>query len=174
MAVQTVCKDKDEYLTRPDLGRQFSDKELAVIKDTFGTNAKVVLVVGDGLSSAAIEANAADIVPAIRQGLKTFGIEIGKILFVKFCRVGALETIGELTGADVVCMLIGERPGLVTAESMSCYMTYKPRLDTPIAKRTVISNIHSGGTVAVEAGAHIAELIKMMLDKKASGVDLIR
>lgn len=109
VAVQTVCKDKDEYLTRPDLGRQFSDKELAVIKDTFGTNAKVVLVVGDGLSSAAIEANAADIVPAIRQGLKTFGIEIGKILFVKFCRVGALETIGELTGADVVCMLIGER-----------------------------------------------------------------
>ena len=83
-----------------------------------------------------------------------------------------MDVIGEATGADVVCMLVGERPGLVTAESMSAYIAYKPTVDMPEAKRTVISNIHKGGTPAVEAGAHIAEVIKTMLDKKASGIDL--
>ena len=94
------------------------------------------------------------------------------MLYVKYCRVGASDHIGDLTGAEVVCMLVGERPGLVTAESMSAYLTYKPHIGIPESKRTVISNIHKGGTTAVEAGAHIAELIKTMLDKKASGIDL--
>lgn len=83
-----------------------------------------------------------------------------------------MDVIGELTGADVVCLLVGERPGLVTAESMSAYIAYKPTVDMPEARRTVISNIHEGGTPPVEAGAHIAELIKKMIDKKASGLDL--
>ena len=69
-------------------------------------------------------------------------------------------------------MLIGERPGLVTAESMSAYLAYKPTVGMPEARRTVISNIHKGGTPAVEAGAYIAEIIKNIIDKKKSGIDL--
>ena len=170
--VKTLCKDKDEYLTRPDLGRRFGPEELEVIKKTCGTNPKVLIVVGDGLSSSAIEANVEDAVPAIKQGLQMYGITVPDILFVKYARVGAMDAIGEVTGADVICMLVGERPGLVTAESMSAYIAYKPKHGLPEAKRTVISNIHKGGTTAVEAGAHAAELIKTMLDKKASGIDL--
>lgn len=169
---QTLCGDKDEYLTRPDRGRRFDEQNQAVIKKTFGQSPKVALVVGDGLSSAAVETNAGDCMQAIRAGLKGFGIEPGPVLFVKYCRVGASDHIGDLTGAEVVCMLVGERPGLVTAESMSAYLTYKPYLGIPESKRTVISNIHRQGTTAVEAGAHIAELIKTMLEKKASGIDL--
>ena len=169
---QTLCADKDEYLTRPDRGRRFDEQNQQIIKNTFGQNPKVALVVGDGLSSAAIEANAEDCMEAIRAGLKGYGIETGKVLFVKYCRVGASDHIGEITGAEVVCMLVGERPGLVTAESMSAYLTYKPYLGIPESKRTVISNIHKQGTTAVEAGAHIAELVKTMLEKKASGIDL--
>ena len=131
-------------------------------------------MVGDGLSSAAIEANAADCMEAIRAGLKSFGIDAGPTLFVKYCRVGASDHIGELTGAEVVCMLVGERPGLVTAEAMSAYLTYGAHIGIPESKRTVISNIHRQGTTAVEAGAHIAELIKTMLERKASGIDLAR
>ena len=101
-----------------------------------------------------------------------YGIEIGEILFVKYARVGAMDAIGEVTDADCICMLVGERPGLVTAESMSAYIAYKPKHGLPEAKRTVVSNIHKGGTTAVEAGAHIAEIIKRILDKKASGIDL--
>ncbi len=170
--VQTLCKDKDEYLTRPDRGRRFDETQQQVIKQTLGQRPRVALVVGDGLSSAAIEANVADCIPAIQTGLKAYGLETGKVLFIKFCRVGASDHIGELTGAEVVCMLVGERPGLVTAESMSAYITYAPHLGTQESERTVISNIHRQGTSAVEAGAHIAELIKTMLDKKASGVKL--
>ena len=170
--VQTLCKDKDEYLTRPDKGRRFDEANQAVIRRTLGDHPQVALVVGDGLSSAAIEANAEDCIGAIRAGLQTYGISTGEILFVKFCRVGASDHIGELTGAEVVCMLVGERPGLVTAESMSAYLTYGAHIGIPESRRTVVSNIHRQGTTAVEAGAHIAELIKTMLEKKASGIDL--
>lgn len=169
--VNTMCHDKDEYLTRPDLGRRFDEETTKFIKDKFSGH-KVLLVVGDGLSSAAIEANIKEIVPAIKQGLKMYGIEIGDILFVKHARVGSMDAIGDATGAEVVCILVGERPGLVTAESMSAYIAYKPTANMPEANRTVISNIHKGGTTAVEAGAHVAELIKLMLDKKASGINL--
>ena len=170
--VQTLCQNKDEYLTRPDRGRRFDEANQAIIKKTLGQNPKVVLAVGDGLSSAAIEANAVDCIQAARAGLKTYGLESGPVLFIKYCRVGASDHIGELTGAEAVCLLVGERPGLVTAESMSAYLTYKPHIGIPESKRTVISNIHRQGTTAVEAGAHIAELIKTMLEKKASGIDL--
>lgn len=170
--VQTLCKDKDEYLTRPDLGRRFDGKELEVIRKTLGDHPKVVLMVGDGLSSSAIEANVEDMIPAVSQGLKMHGITLPPVLFVKYARVGAEDAVGEVTGADVICMLVGERPGLVTAESMSAYIAYQPRHGLPEAKRTVISNIHKGGTTAVEAGAHAAELIVKMLEKKASGIDL--
>lgn len=171
-AVETLCKDKDEYLTRPDLGRKFSPQTISEIKAKLGTNQKVLMLVGDGLSSAAIEANLKDCVPAIKQGLKMYGIDSSELLFVKHCRVGAMDHLGEELGCEVVCMLVGERPGLVTAESMSAYIAYKPYIGMAEAKRTVISNIHKGGTTAVEAGAHIAELVKTMLDKKASGIDL--
>ncbi|MBQ2284370.1 MAG: ethanolamine ammonia-lyase subunit EutC [Clostridia bacterium] len=170
--VHTLCKDKDEYLTRPDLGRRFDSSQQEIIKKTCGENPKVLIVVGDGLSSAAVEANVEDMIPAIKQGLSNYGISVPDVLFVKHSRVGAMDAIGEVTNADVICILIGERPGLVTAQSMSAYITYKPKIGIPESKRTVISNIHSGGTTAVEAGAHTAELIKKMLDKKASGVDL--
>lgn len=170
--VQTMCRDKDEYLTRPDLGRRFSPETQSTIRQVCGQNPKVLLVIGDGLSSAAVEANAMDCASAIRQGLKTMGIELGKTLFIQYCRVGAMDHIGEITGAELICMLVGERPGLVTAESMSAYITYNPRPGIPESKRTVVSNIHRQGTPAVEAGAHIATLLKTMLEKKASGIDL--
>lgn len=170
--VQTLCQSKDEYLKRPDRGRRFDEENQQLLRQALGQAPKVVLAVGDGLSSAAIEANAADCVAAIRAGLQTWGLEAGPTLFIKFCRVGASDHIGELTQAQVVCLLVGERPGLVTAESMSAYLTYRPHLGTPESDRTVISNIHRQGTAAVEAGAHIAELIHTMLDKQASGVKL--
>lgn len=170
--VETLCRDKDEYLTRPDLGRKFSPETISKIKEKFGTKQKVLIIVGDGLSSAAIEANLRDCVPAIKQGLKIHGIDSSELLFIKHARVGAMDHLGEELGCEVVCMLVGERPGLVTAESMSAYLAYKPCLGMSESKRTVISNIHKGGTTAVEAGAHIADIIKNMLDKKASGIDL--
>ena len=172
LPVKTRCDSKDEYLTRPDLGRSFDEHNAKTIKGVIDTPPKVQLVVGDGLSAAAIRANAADCLAAIRDGLKLKGIETGKAIFVKYCRVGAGDAIGDLTGCELVCMLVGERPGLVTDKSMSVYLTYKPHTGVSESSRTVVSNIHAQGTPAVEAGAHVAELIDKILKKKVSGVGL--
>lgn len=172
VSTKTICKSKDEYLTRPDYGRQFDEENQAIIQKNVKKGAKIQMVVGDGLSSAAIEANIKEVIPSIKQGLKMYNLDFDNVIFVKYCRVPAMDKIGEISDADVVCLLVGERPGLVTAESMSAYVAYRPTVGMPEARRTVISNIHKGGTPAVEAGAYIAELIKKMLDKKKSGIDL--
>ncbi len=168
----TKCKDKEEYLTRPDLGRCFDEKNQEIMKKAVPQAPRVQLVVGDGLSSAAILSNAADCMGAIQDGLKGRGIDMGQPLFVRYCRVGAGDAIGDVTGCELVCMLVGERPGLVTDKSMSIYITYKPHTGVSESSRTVISNIHAQGTPAVEAGAYAAELIEKILKKKVSGVGL--
>jgi len=170
--VKTKCVDKDEYLTRPDLGSILDDESVKILKEKCIMNPQVQIYVSDGLSSTAIEANTADILPVIIQGLENYGIKVGTPFFLKFGRVPSMDHVSEILGADVTCVLIGERPGLVTAESMSAYIAYKAKIGMPEAKRNVVSNIHNGGTPAVEAGAHIADLIKLMLDRKASGLDL--
>ncbi|WP_303740716.1 ethanolamine ammonia-lyase subunit EutC [Lutispora saccharofermentans] len=171
-AVKTKCKDKDHYLTRPDLGRILDDEAVEALKSKCTKAPQVQIYVSDGLSSTAIEANASDILPVIIQGLKNYGISVGTPFFLKYGRVPAMDHVSEVLGAEVTCVLIGERPGLVTAESMSAYIAYRAKVGMPEARRNVVSNIHRGGTPAVEAGAHIADLIKLMLDKKASGLDL--
>ncbi|MHC1722069.1 MAG: ethanolamine ammonia-lyase subunit EutC [Aminipila sp.] len=170
--VTTQCDCKDTYLTRPDLGRKLAPESVAVIKEKCKKNPTVQIYVTDGLSSASVAANVQDLLPAILQGLQSYGISAGTPFFVKYGRVGVMDEISEITGAEVTCTLIGERPGLITAESMSAYIAYKATVGMPEARRTVLSNIHRDGTMPVEAGAHIAEIIKLMLEKKASGTDL--
>jgi ethanolamine ammonia-lyase small subunit len=172
IAVQTCCQSKDEYLTRPDHGRRFDEENQKIIRFAIKGTPKVQLVVGDGLSSAAIQANAMDCLAAIKDGLKMRGIDTDETLFVRYCRVGAGDAVGDVTGCELVCVLVGERPGLVTDKSMSAYITYKPHTGVLESARTVVSNIHSQGTPAVEAGAYVAELIDTILKKKVSGVGL--
>ena len=169
---QTRCSSRDEHLTRPDLGRQLSDESLKLIKEKCKPNPKVQIFASDGLSSTAILANYKEIMPAIINGLKAYNLEAGTPFFMKYGRVGAMDAVTEALGAEVTVVLIGERPGLATGESMSAYMTYNGKVGMPEAGRTVVSNIHSGGTPAVEAGAHIAGIINEMIKQKCSGLDL--
>jgi len=170
--VKTKVTDKDEYITRPDLGRQFDEENTKLIKEKCKAKPRVQIFVADGLSSTAIEANLKDILPAITAGLKGYGIDYGTPFFVKYGRVGSMDAVSEALDAELTIVLIGERPGLATGESMSCYMTYKAYPGIPEAKRTVVSNIHKDGTPAAEAGAHIASVIKVILEKKMTGVGL--
>lgn len=172
LPLQTCCESKDQYLTRPDLGRKLNEESQKALRSAISQKPRVQLVVGDGLSSAAILANAMDCMAAIRDGLQVKGIETGKALFIRYCRVGAGDAVGDITDCDVVCVLVGERQGLVTNESMSAYITYRPKSGIPEASRTVVSNIHAQGTPAVEAGAFVAELIDTILKKQKSGVAL--
>ena len=170
--VQTQCDCKDTYLTRPDLGRKLSDEAVATIKEKCTMNPQAQIYVSDGLSSSAIKANAKDCLEAIIQGLKSKGVTVGTPFFVKYGRVAVMDQVSEIVGSDVTCVLIGERPGLITANSMSAYMGYKCTVGMNESRRTLISNIHAAGTLPVEGGAHVAEILKIMLDKKVSGVDL--
>ncbi len=170
--VKTKCTDKDQFLTRPDLGRELDDENIALLKKNCNERAKVQIYVTDGLSSTAVEKNARDTFLAMEQGLKGHGIEVGAPFFLRYGRVPAMDAIADVLHPEVTVALIGERPGLATAESMSCYMAYNAHGGMPEANRTVLSNIHRGGTPAVEAGAHIADVIKMMLEQKASGLEL--
>ena len=172
LPTKTKCNNKEEYLTRPDLGRCFDEHNTKAIKGVVDTPPVVQIVIGDGLSSAAIEANAMDCVYALKDGLKARNISTGKDIFVKYCRVGAGDAIGDITGCQLVCVLVGERPGLATDKSMSIYITYHPHTGVSESSRTVISNIHSLGTPAVEAGAYASELIEKILQRKVSGVGL--
>ena len=172
LPTQTRCESKDQYLTRPDLGRCFDEHNAKAIRGVIDTPPVVQIVIGDGLSAAAIEANAMDCLRALKDGLQLRKIPTGKDIFVKYCRVGAGDAIGDITGCQLVCMLVGERPGLVTDKSMSIYITYQPHTGVSESSRTVISNIHAQGTPAVEAGAYAAELIETILQRKVSGVGL--
>ena len=168
----TCCTDKNNFLTRPDLGRDFDEETKAYIKEKCVSHPDVQIIISDGLSSSAIEANAARILPVVMEGLKEKGLTAGTPIFVKYGRVGAQDRISELVGAKVVCSFIGERPGLATAESMSAYIAYHAEVGMPEARRTVVSNIHKDGVPAVEAGAYIVDLLALILEKQASGVDL--
>lgn len=170
--VKSACRDKDEFLTRPDLGRILDEESLKKLEKECDKKPQVQIVVADGLSSKAMEANIPDLFPALSQGLQSMGIRCGTPVMAGYARVGLMDSVGEVIKPDVCINLIGERPGLGTAESMSAYIVYNPRAGVIESERTVISNIHKGGTPAVEAGAHIAALVRKILDAKASGVNL--
>ncbi|MDP3478435.1 MAG: ethanolamine ammonia-lyase subunit EutC [Desulfoprunum sp.] len=170
--VKTVVRDKDEYLMKPELGKRLDEASRAILLEKCKKNPQVQIIVVDGLSTTSIEANIGDVMPALVQGLMTMGVSVGTPFYVKYGRVGIMDDIAPLLGCEVIVEFIGERPGLITAESMSAYLAYKPTHATIEAERTVISNIHRGGTGPVEAGAHLATVVKQMLDHKAGGVKL--
>ncbi len=170
--VQTKCAEKNQFLTRPDLGRQLSEEGARAVKERCAPNPDVQVFLADGLSSTAVEANAETILGLLLDALKDRGLTVGTPFFVRFGRVAVEDQVAELVGAKVVCVLIGERPGLGSAESMSAYIAYNARVGMPEARRTVVSNIHKDGISAAEAGAYIAELIENIYHAKASGVEL--
>src|SRR5688572_23512374 len=172
--VQTkITGGKQEYPLRPDLGRLLNDDAKRIINEKCQKNVNIQLCVGDGLSAAAIEANLRQIFPVIKQGVQNAGLTFGTPFFIKYARVGVMNDVGELIKPDVVILLIGERPGLGRAESMSAYMSYKPKYGDTDADRDVVCNIfENGGTNPLEAGAFVVQLAQSMRKSQASGVKL--
>ena len=172
--VQTrITEGKEQYLLRPDLGRQLSSEAKNMISQKCVKNPQIQLVVGDGLSALAIESNLPQIFPVIKQGIQSSGLTLGTPFYVKYCRVGVINDIGDILNPEVIILLIGERPGLGRAESMSAYMAYRPKNGQNDSNRDVICNIfESGGTNPLEAGAFIVQFVQKMRQYQASGVKL--
>ncbi|MBG9942071.1 ethanolamine ammonia-lyase subunit EutC [Brevibacillus formosus] len=171
--VETQYDNTENYLKRPDMGRILTEEGVRMLQERCQKKPQVQIVVSDGLSAAAVDANLKDVLPSLMDSLKSYGLTCGTPFFIKGGRVASMDHVGEILEPEVLVLLIGERPGLVTAHSMSAYMCYRPRKGMVESERTVISNIHRQGTSPVEAGAHIGTILSKMLEQKASGVKLV-
>jgi ethanolamine ammonia-lyase small subunit len=168
--VQTLATSKDDYLLSPDRGRRLDDRARDIVVRDCPCGADVQVVIGDGLSVAAVAAQVPGLLPRLADGAAGRGWSFGRPFVVRHCRVGVLNDVGELLDPAVVVLLIGERPGLATAESLSAYMAYRPRPGHTDARRNLISNVHARGVGPVEAARRILALAEQMRTKQQGGV----
>jgi ethanolamine ammonia-lyase small subunit len=169
-AVTTRAADKEQYLLRPDLGRLLSEEARQKVRSECPAGVDLQVVVGDGLSAAAVAAQVPGLLPLLANEAARRGWSFGRPFLVRHCRVGVLNNVGELLDPAVVVLLIGERPGLATAQSLSAYMAYRPRPGHSDAQRNLISNIHGRGVSQSDAARRIALLAEQMLRLRQSGV----
>jgi ethanolamine ammonia-lyase small subunit len=170
--VSSQAATKDEYLLRPDLGRHLSKASREEINRHCTTGNDLQIVIGDGLSVTAVAVQVPPLLPLLTEGATVRGWSIGQIFEIRYCRVSIINEIGELLNPQVVVLLIGERPGLATAESLSAYMAYRPRATHTDARRNLISNIHVRGVTAEQAAKRILNLAAAMMKSKTSGYQL--
>lgn len=170
--VCTAASGKDEYLLRPDLGRHFDDASRAMIQERCSRGNDLQIVIGDGLSVTAVRAQVPPLLPLLYEGAQARGWKVGQAFAIRHCRVGVLNEIGELLDPKVAVLLIGERPGLATAESLSAYMAYRPRQSHTDADRNLISNIHARGLSPQVAAERILNLAAQMMKAAISGSTL--
>jgi ethanolamine ammonia-lyase small subunit len=171
-AVSTTATSKDEYLQRPDLGRRLNDNAQRELLARCTPGADLQIVIGDGLSVTAVSAQVPALLPCIAGMVGSRGWKMGQPFAVHYCRVGIMNDIGELLRPNVVVLLIGERPGLATAGSLSAYMAYRPRAGHNDSNRNLISNIHERGVKIEDAAARTIGLAERMLRRQTSGVEL--
>jgi ethanolamine ammonia-lyase small subunit len=170
-----VCSraaSKDEYLLRPDLGRHLNDASRAEVKRRGTAGNDLQVVIGDGLSVTAVAVQVPRLLPLLCEGATARSWSLGSIFVIRHCRVGILNEIGELLNPRVAVLLIGERPGLATAESLSAYMAYQPKASDTDADRNLISNIHARGVSAEQAAERILNLAASMMKSRKSGCEL--
>jgi ethanolamine ammonia-lyase small subunit len=170
--VSTQAATKEEYLQHPNLGRAFRDLSRSELLERCPRGADLQIAIGDGLSVLAVAAQVPALLPALAAGAKARGWTLGQTFTIRYCRVGILNQIGELLTPKVVVLLIGERPGLATAESLSAYMAYQPRPGHTDADRNLISNIHARGINPTGAAARILGLAGRMMASCCSGTRL--
>lgn len=168
--VSTAATSKTEYLSRPDLGRRLNSEAKDLLWKRCPPGAGLQVVIGDGLSATAIAAQMPTLLPVLLEAAANRDWQIGQPFVVRHCRVGVLNEIGEQLDPQVVVLLIGERPGLATAESLSAYLAYRPRPGDTDARRNLISNIHSAGVSHEEAVERILSLAAQLRDQQRSGV----
>ena len=167
--VQTRATGKDEYLLRPDLGRHFEEGSRLKIQARCSRGSDLQIVIGDGLSVLAVSRQVPALLPLLYAGAESSGWKADCTFAIRYCRVGILNEIGGLLDPRVVVLLIGERPGLATAESLSAYMAYRPREGHSDADRNLISNIHARGATSTHAATRVLNLAAQMMQAGASG-----
>jgi ethanolamine ammonia-lyase small subunit len=170
--VSTCAGSKAAYLLRPDLGRRLKEAARDELVRLCPAGADLQVAIGDGLSAAAVKAQVPPLLPLLEQAARQQGWQFGRPFAIRYCRVGVLNDIGELLDPAVVVLLLGERPGLATAESLSAYLAYRPRPGHSDAQRNLISNIHGRGISPEMAARRIVALAAKMRQRQKSGVSV--
>ena len=170
--VESAADTRQTYLLRPDLGRRLSAASRDRIAVLAGEPVDLVLVVGDGLSSSAVHAHAAATVAALMPHVAREGWSLAPVVVARQARVALADEVGEILGARLVLMLIGERPGLSTPDSLGLYLTHGPRIGRNDGERNCISNVHGAGLSAEVAAFKAAWLMREALARRLTGVAL--
>jgi ethanolamine ammonia-lyase small subunit len=175
LQVHSAAADRASYLLRPDLGRRLDDASAQALREAAGpspaTGCDLLLVIGDGLSSLAVERNAHAMVTAIRAGVPA-GWTLGPVVIAQQARVALADEAGALLGARLVAMLIGERPGLSSPDSLGLYLTWKPAVGRHDAERNCISNIRPEGLSPEAAAGRFWWLAREARRLQLTGVQL--
>lgn len=122
--IESAAGNKEQYLMRPDLGVKVREEDMEVVKNRLKKNPDVQIILGEGQSNLAIQKGLPELYPALIQGLEANGIDYGTPVFVKYTRVGVGDYISDAVGAKISCVILGERPGLLSWNSLSVYLTY--------------------------------------------------
>jgi ethanolamine ammonia-lyase small subunit len=168
----TEARSKEEYLLQPDLGRRLNEISRRELVTRCSRESDIQIAIGDGLSVTAVAVQVPSLLPLLDEGARARGWSIGNPFVIRHCRVGILNEIGELLAPKVAVLLIGERPGLATAESLSAYMAYRPCKSQSDANRNLISNIHSRGLLPQAAANRILNLAAQMMALRISGFNI--
>ncbi len=169
--VSSRARERTDYLRRPDLGRTLDETSQHRLAG-HGGGCRLAVVVGDGLSPAAVNAHAVPLIHSLLPRLAIDGIEIGRAVVASGARVALGDEIGAMLGARMTVMLIGERPGLSASDSLGAYLTFAPDIGRTDAERNCVSNIHKAGLGYDEAAFRIAWLIREGLARGLTGVGL--
>lgn len=166
--VRSGAGDRSTYLRRPDLGRGLDPESAGALPSG---PFDIVFVVADGLSATAVQAHAAPVLRAVAERLAD--LSIAPVVIATQARVALADEIGERMGAAISVILLGERPGLTTPDSLGIYVTYGPRRGRQDSERNCISNIHArGGLSYDDAAEQLAALVRVALGAGLSGVGL--
>ena len=171
-SVSSQARNRRDYLRRPDLGRMLDPASQRALADRSGSSHQLVVVIGDGLSPAAVNVHALELVGNLVPRLAEAGVRIGGAVVASGARVALGDEIGAMLGARMVLMLIGERPGLSAPDSLGAYLTFAPRIGLTDAERNCVSNIHGAGLSYDEAAFKIAWLVREGLARQVTGVAL--
>jgi ethanolamine ammonia-lyase small subunit len=158
-----------EYLRRPDLGRQLSGQSRQTLREIGDHDRDVQFVIGDGLSAHAVSTHVPALLPHLARACTAHGWTMGRPFIVRHCRVGVMNAVGEILSPRVVVLLIGERPGLATAEALSAYLAFNPKPGDTDAQRNLVASIHRNGLRPQDATGRIIDLIAAILQAGASG-----
>jgi ethanolamine ammonia-lyase small subunit len=170
--VSTQAETKSQFLLRPDLGRKLSAEGEQLVVQQCVKGPDVQIVIGDGLSGAALSGQVPALFPLLVERARANGWSVGASFVVRHCRVGVMNHVGDLLSPRVIVLLIGERPGLATSASLSAYMAYTPRSGQTDADRNLVSNIQAHGVGTENAADRIASLVSQMMTMERSGTSL--